>query len=125
MTDKAFYPLQSPVSTGLAGRCPRCGQGALFAGYIETAPSCSICGLDYDFIDSGDGPAVFVMFIVGFVVVGSALVVELAIRPAIWVHMMLWIPLTLVLALGLLRPLKGIMIALQFRNKAEEGRLSE
>ena len=125
MTDKAFYPLQSPVSTGLAGRCPRCGQGPLFAGYIETAPACSNCGLDYDFIDSGDGPAVFVMFIVGFVVVGLALVVELAIRPPIWVHMMLWIPLTLVLALGLLRPLKGIMIALQFRNKAEEGRLSE
>lgn len=117
-------PPASPVSAGLAGRCPRCGQGRLFQGYIKVRPRCEACDLDFAFVDSGDGPAVFIMMLVGFVVVGGALAVEILFKPPMWVHLMLWIPLTLGLALGMLRPLKGLMIAQQYARGAREGRLS-
>jgi uncharacterized protein (DUF983 family) len=117
------YPPQSPIAVGLGCRCPRCGEGRLFAGFLTLAPRCSVCGLEFDFADAGDGPAVFVMLIVGFIVVGAALVVEIKYEPPIWLHMVLWIPLLLALSLGMVRPLKGLMIALQYRNKAQEGRL--
>ena len=113
----------SPVSAGLRSKCPRCGRGKLYSGFLRLAPSCSSCGLDYEFMDSGDGPAVFVILIVGFIVAGAALLVEVAYQPPYWVHAILWLPLVLVLALFMLRPLKSILIALQFRNKAREGRL--
>jgi uncharacterized protein (DUF983 family) len=83
---------------------------------------CPQCGLDYGFADSGDGPAVFIMLIVGFIVVGGALFVEIAYQPPYWVHAALWIPLSLILSLGALRPLKALLIALQYANKAAEGR---
>lgn len=111
-----------PIATGLRGRCPRCGRGHLFKGYLKVRPACEACGLDFTFIDSGDGPAFFVMSIVGIVVVGLAMWVEFTYEPPIWLHMLLWVPLTLILSLGLVRPLKGLMIALQYHNKAEEGR---
>jgi uncharacterized protein (DUF983 family) len=117
------YPPISPVSVGLRGRCPRCGQGKLFKGFIDLAPSCSECHLDYSFADSGDGPAVFVMMLAGAIVVGLALWTEVNYEPPIWVHLVIFLPLTLVVCLGTLRPLKGLLIALQFRNKAEQGRL--
>lgn len=113
----------SPFITGLRGRCPRCGEGRLFQGFLKPRAQCEACGLDFTFADSGDGPAVFIMFIAGFLVVGSALFVELRYEPPFWVHAMLWIPMVLIVCLGLLRPLKGLMIALQYANKAEEGRL--
>lgn len=115
-------PAVSPVSAGLRGCCPRCGRGRLFAGYLALAPSCEECGLDYGFADSADGPAVFIMLIVGFIVVGAALVTEVKYQPPVWLHLLLWLPLTLVLSLVLLRPLKGLAVALQYRNKAAEGR---
>ena len=121
--DKALFAPQSPISVGLAGRCPRCGQGRIFAGFLKVAPSCRACGLDLGFADSADGPAVFVILIVGFVVAGAALLTEIAYSPPIWVHLLLWLPLVLVLCLGMLRPLKGVLIALQHHHRAEEGRL--
>src|SRR5919202_4859678 len=123
MHDQHFAPL-SPYETGLGCRCPRCGQGRLFSGYLTTAPRCEVCGLDYGFIDAGDGPAVFVILIVGFVVVGAALLTEVAYQPPYWVHALLWLPLILLLSLGMVRPLKGLMIALQY-HKAAEGRLAD
>lgn len=123
MEDKAHFPSANPVSAGLSGKCPRCGQGRLFDGFLSVKRSCSACGLDYSFADSGDGPAVFVIMIVGFVIVGLVLFVELSFQPPIWLHLVLWLPLTVILAASVLRPLKGLMIALQFRHKAEEGRL--
>lgn len=123
MQDQAHYPTQDPFRTGLAGCCPRCGQGRLFKGFLATRPACSNCGLDFEFADSGDGPAVFVIMLVGFVIVGLVLWVELAFTPPIWLHLVLWLPLTVILALSILRPLKGLMIALQYRNRAAEGRL--
>ncbi|WP_293808969.1 DUF983 domain-containing protein [uncultured Bosea sp.] len=112
----------SPYATGLAGRCPRCGEGALFDGFLKLKPRCNACGLDYKFADSADGPAVFIMLIAGFVVLGAALYVEIAYEPPIWLHMLLWLPLAIVLCLGLLRPMKGLAVALQYAHKAEEGR---
>ena len=118
-TDRATV---SPFVAGLKARCPRCGKGKLFSGFLDLAPRCNVCGLDYGFADSGDGPAVFIMMIVGFIVVGLALVVEIKFQPPYWVHAVLWLPLTLVLGLGLLRPFKATLIALQYVNKAREGR---
>jgi uncharacterized protein (DUF983 family) len=109
--------------TGLGGACPRCGRGRLFKGFLAIRPKCEACGLDFTFIDSGDGPAFFVMSAVGLVIVALAMWVEFAFEPPIWVHMAIWVPLTIVLSLALVRPAKGLLIALQFTNKAAEGRL--
>jgi uncharacterized protein (DUF983 family) len=119
------YDRSSPpaVSTGLRGRCPRCGRGHLFKGFLSLKPCCEVCGLDYAFADSGDGPAFFVMSLVGFIVVTLAMWVEFAYEPPLWVHMALWAPLTIVLSLALVRPFKGVLIALQFQHRAAEGRL--
>lgn len=119
------YPPQSPIAVGLAGKCPRCGQGKLFAGYLRVAPKCESCGLDLAFADSADGPAVFLMFIVGFIVVGGALWLEFSYEPPFWIHVIIWPTLTATLSLILLRPLKGVMIALQYANRAEEGRFEK
>ncbi|TNE59593.1 MAG: DUF983 domain-containing protein [Alphaproteobacteria bacterium] len=99
-------------------RCPRCGQGRLFKGFLKFAPECSHCELDFAAGDTADGPAVAIMFVVGTVVVGGALFVEIVYMPPMWVHMALWGPLTLLLSVGLLRPLKGVTFALQYFFKA-------
>jgi uncharacterized protein (DUF983 family) len=124
-TDKALYPPLPPSQTGMRGRCPRCGEGRLFSGFLDVAPRCQACGLDFSFADAGDGPAVFIMMIVGFIVVGLALFVEFTFSPPYWVHAVLWIPLVIGLSLGLLRPLKGFLIAQQYRHRAEQGRVAE
>jgi uncharacterized protein (DUF983 family) len=115
----------SPFAAGLNGRCPRCGEGRMFAGYLKVRPGCGACGLDFSFADSADGPAVFIMLIAGFSILGGALWFDITYEPPIWVHLAIWLPLALVLCLGLLRPMKGIAIALQYANKAEEGRLEK
>jgi uncharacterized protein (DUF983 family) len=121
----APHSTRSTLVTGLFGTCPRCGQGKLFRGLLDVAPHCDTCGLDFSFIDSGDGPAVFVTLIAGFAVLGAALWTELRYEPPFWVHLVVFLPLTLIVCIGLLRPLKGLLIALQYRNKAEEGRLED
>jgi len=113
----------SPFVAGLTCRCPRCGKGKLFQGFLSLRPRCEACGLDYNFADAGDGPAVFIILLAGFIVVGCALVVEFKYAPPLWVHAMLWGPLILATTLLPLRPMKGLMIALQFHHKAAEGRL--
>lgn len=125
MTRASRFPPLSPISTGARGRCPRCGEGPLFSGYLATADSCSHCGLDFSFADSGDGPAVFIILLTGFVVVGLALWVEIAYQPAYWVHAVLWLPLILALTLGLLRPVKGILLCQQYVTRAAEHRTGD
>ncbi len=115
----------SPVWAGIKGRCPRCGEGSLFRGFLTLDKGCSSCGLDYEFADAGDGPAVFIMFIVGFVVVTGMVLTEIYFAPPYWVQAMIWIPLVLVLSALLLRPFKGVMIALQYRHQAGEGRIDQ
>jgi uncharacterized protein (DUF983 family) len=122
MPDTAYPPL-SPVLTGLTCRCPRCGKGRLFQGFLNLRPRCEACGLDYAFADAGDGPAVFVILLAGFVVVGAALIVEFKYAPPFWLHTVLWGPLILVTTLLPLRLMKGLMIALQYHHKAAEGRM--
>ncbi|WP_367192318.1 DUF983 domain-containing protein [Amorphus sp. 3PC139-8] len=124
MRQRSYPPLPA-TQTGLAGRCPRCGEGKLFDGFLSIRERCPVCGLDFRFIDSGDGPAVFVILIVGFLVVGLALVMEVLWQPPIWVHLIVLGPLTLGLSLGMIRPLKGVMIAQQYQTKAAEGQLEE
>ncbi|HWT31649.1 MAG TPA: DUF983 domain-containing protein, partial [Propylenella sp.] len=121
--DTALHPPQQPIAVGLRGRCPRCGQGRLFDGFLKLAPRCRACGLDFSFVDSADGPAVFIILFVGFVIAGAALLVEIAYSPPIWVHVLLWGPLVLILCLGLLRPLKGVLVAQQYIHRAAEGRI--
>jgi uncharacterized protein (DUF983 family) len=123
MSDERAFPPVSPLWAGVMCRCPRCGRGRLFRGFLQLAPHCEACGLDNSFIDSGDGPAVFVIFFAGFVVVGSALIVEAAYQPPFWLHAALWGPLILITTLGPLRPMKSLMIALQYHHSAAEGRL--
>ena len=123
--DKAIWPPVDPVRAGLSGRGPRCGEGRLFSGFLMLAKRCTNCGLDYGFADAGDGPAVFVILIIGFVVVGLALWLDVTFSPPLWVHLLLWVPLTIVLSLAALKLIKGVLIALQYRNKAAEGRLDE
>ena len=123
MIEQRRYPQISAVSTGLAGRCPRCGDGHLFQGYLTVAPKCEVCGLDFSFADSGDGPAVFVTLLAGFLVLGIALAVDIAYEPPFWVHIVIFLPLTIIVCLGALRPLKGLLIASQYKNKAAPGRL--
>ena len=121
--DTALHAPVDAARSAMLGRCPQCGGGKLFDGYLRLAPRCTHCGLDYAFIDAGDGPAVFVILFIGFIVVGLALFVEVSYGPPLWVHLLLWLPLTLALCLPLLRILKGLMIGLQYKNHAAEGRL--
>ena len=116
---------QLPIARGLAGRCPRCGKGRLFQGFLGVRPACESCGLDFGFADAGDGPAVFVILIGGAIVVFAALIVEVLYQPPYWVHAALWLPLILIVTLGPLRPIKGLLIALQYHHKAQEGRLEQ
>lgn len=123
MSHENDYPPQSPWATGMASRCPRCASGKLYRGFITVAPRCDSCGLDLKFADSGDGPAIFIILLAGFFIIGLLLYVEVKYEPPIWLHLLIFLPLTLVVCLGMLRPLKGVLIALQYRNKAEPGRL--
>ena len=122
MTDNA--PTNNlPIGRGLRGRCPRCGEGRLFHGFLSLRPACERCGLDYGFADEGDGPAVFVILLGGAIVVFAALITEVVYQPPYWLHAALWLPLVLLVTLAPLRPIKGLMIALQYHHKAAEGRL--
>ena len=111
-----------PIARGVRCRCPRCGEGTLFRGFLSLRPACDRCGLDYKFADPGDGPAVFVILIGGAIVVAAALITEVVYQPPYWLHAVLWLPLILLVTLVPLRPLKGLLIALQYHHEAAEGR---
>jgi uncharacterized protein (DUF983 family) len=115
----------NPIAAGLACRCPNCGEGPLFEGYLKVSARCEACGFDLRKADSGDGPVVFIVLVVGAIVCFAALLVEVAFSPPIWLHLVLWLPLTAILTLVLMRPFKGVMLALQFHHKASEARHGE
>ncbi len=120
MTTRGPIDWRAAVATGLRCRCPRCGQGRLFDGYLRVAERCTVCGLDLQKEDAGDGPAVFIIFILGFLVVPLAFWLETALTPPIWVHLLVWPPAILGLAVALLRPMKGVLVALQYRHEASD-----
>ena len=114
-------PQLSPLAAGLRSKCPRCGEGQLFDGFLTVKARCQRCDLDLSIADSADGPAVFVIFIVGPVATGLALLTESIFTPPYWLHLVIWPPLILGGVVALLRPFKATLIALQFKYKAREG----
>jgi uncharacterized protein (DUF983 family) len=121
-TSNATAPVGLAIARGLRCQCPRCGEGKLLEGFLRLRPRCENCGLDYMFADAGDGPAVFVIFITGFIVVFAALAVEFAYQPPYWLHAVMWLPLILITTLLPLRLLKGVLIALQYHHRGTEAR---
>ncbi len=113
----------TPLAAGLGGLCPRCSARGLFQGILKFAPRCRSCGLNFASFNVGDGPAAFLILLVGAVVVALALWLELAISPPFWVHLLIWPVVTLALVVGLLRIAKGALITLEYRNAAREGRI--
>lgn len=116
MTDADRYPPVPVLAAALRCRCPRCGQGKLYDGLLNVAPRCAVCGLDLAAQDAGDGPAVFVVLILGALVVGLAILVEIEFAPPFWVHIVLWTPVVIGGAIAMLRPLKAWLIAMQYRH---------
>jgi uncharacterized protein (DUF983 family) len=114
----------SPLSSAISGRCPRCGKGRLFSGLVRFAPRCDACGLDFSSFNVGDGPAAFLIFIVGAITVVGALVVDGAFSPPWWVHLV-WLPVAAGLTVGGLRFSKAMLLALEYRHRAREGRVAK
>jgi len=112
--------LPSPFAAGLRCRCPRCGEGHLFVGYLKPVSRCESCGADLSFAANTEGPAVFIILIVGFIVIGAAAAVEGLFHPPPFVHLLLWLPATVILSLVLLRPFKATLIALQYQRMHHE-----
>ncbi len=115
--------LLGAIRAGFLCRCPHCGRGPLFAGFLSVRPVCEACGFDLKSADSGDGPAVFVILIAGFIACFGMVFHEVAARPPWWVLLLIWPLVGLIACLALLRPTKSLLIALQFHNKAGVGRL--
>ena len=112
------YPPLSVLATGSLGRCPRCGEGKLFDGLLAIAPSCEVCSLDLRGHDAGDGPAVFVILLLGAIMMVLVFWLEFTYEPPWWVHMVLWLPLLTVAAIAMLRVLKGILVAQQYKHRS-------
>lgn len=114
----------SPLGTAIRGDCPHCGAHSLFEGWVGFAPKCRACGLDFSSFNVGDGPAAFLILIVGAIVVVGALVVDAALEPPWWAHLV-WIPVAAALTIGGLRVAKAWLLAQEYRHRAREGRIAE
>jgi uncharacterized protein (DUF983 family) len=114
----------SALGAALKGECPRCGAPTLFAGWVQFAPKCRNCGLDFASFNVGDGPAAFLILIVGAIVTAGAITLELAAEPPFWVHL-IWIPVAAALTIGGLRVAKAWLLAQEYRHRAREGRIVE
>ena len=115
----------TPAAVALRGLCPRCAAKTLYKGLAGFAPKCRACGLDFSGFNVGDGPAAFLILIVGALVTALAVALELAAEPPFWVHGLLWLPLTAILVVGSLRLAKGLLLALEYRHRAREGRIAQ
>lgn len=120
MTIDSYAP-PSFLRASFGRLCPRCGQAGLFAGYLKLRERCERCGLALAEQDSGDGPAVFVMLILGFLVVGLAIGTEIMFAPPYWVHVAVWPPVITGLALAMLVPLKAGFVWLNYRHRSSAG----
>ena len=114
----------SSLQAAIAGDCPCCGAHTLFSGWVRFADKCRACGLDFSSFNVGDGPAAFLIFIVGTITVVGALVVDGAFSPPWWVHLV-WIPVAAGLTIGGLRLSKGWLLAQEYQHRAREGRIAE
>jgi uncharacterized protein (DUF983 family) len=113
------------AEAALKGLCPRCGAPNLFEGTVRFSPKCRVCQLDFSAFNVGDGPAAFLTLIVGALITGLAIALELSAEPPFWIHILLWVPLTLIAVGGSLRLAKGALLVLEYRNTAGEGRIAE
>ncbi|GHC62335.1 DUF983 domain-containing protein [Limoniibacter endophyticus] len=116
--DKAQKPaersLWTAMKNGFFCRCPRCGQGRLFSSFLKTAPACEVCGQEFHHHRADDLPAYLVIFLVGHIVVAGFMGAEQAFSLSMWAHLAIWLPITLVLSLALLNPVKGAVVGLQW-----------
>jgi uncharacterized protein (DUF983 family) len=108
------HALTTDLARGLLGHCPCCGKGRMFGSFLKVADRCGACGEKFHHQRADDFPAYVVILIVGHLVVPAALYVETHFSPSYWIHVALWLPITLGLALGLLQPVKGAIVALQW-----------
>jgi len=115
----------NPFFAGARCRCPRCGTGAIFSGFLTIRPNCTVCGLDLAKADPGDGPVVFILLSVGAIGCFGLLFTEMTFHPPAWLELVFWLPMMAILSLGALRPFKAIMIALQFQNAASQAQNDE
>ena len=125
MTDQNKYPDLSPISTGLRCKCPRCGKGSLYKGFLTIADKCPSCGLDFSFADAGDGATWFVMVISSTLTLATVLWVEFTYQPAYWVHALIAIPLAIGLPVLLLRPAKAFLVNQQYKTEAAPGKIND
>jgi uncharacterized protein (DUF983 family) len=114
----------SALRAAVAGNCPKCGAHTLFAGWLRFADRCRSCGLDFSSFNVGDGPAAFLILIIGAIVVAAALVVDAAFAPPWWVHLV-WIPVATALTIGGLRLSKAALLAQEYKHRAGEGRIAK
>ncbi|HEX6218720.1 MAG TPA: DUF983 domain-containing protein [Sphingomicrobium sp.] len=112
----------SPLAHALAGKCPRCGTGGLFAGLVRFAPKCRACDLDFVSFNVGDGPAAFLILIIGAVLTIAAITVDLSFRPPYWLHLV-WLPVGAGLTILGLRFGKAFLLAQEYAHHAREGRI--
>jgi uncharacterized protein (DUF983 family) len=125
MNAKTPTPAQTPlVRAAIQARCPRCENAPLFDGWVKFAPRCRACGLDYEKFNVGDGPAAFLILIIGALVTALALFLQLGAHPPFWVHIILWVPITTALVILCLRASKAVLLILEYRNQAREGRIA-
>jgi len=117
-------PTAATLRSALSGACPRCGAHTLFSSWVGFHDRCRACGLDYSGFNVGDGPAAFLIFIVGTITVVGALVLDGALSPPWWVHL-IWIPIAAALTIGGLRLSKGWLLTQEYRHRAREGRIVE
>ena len=115
----------SPFSAGMRCRCPNCGVGQLYRGFLKFKDHCEACDADLTVADVGDGGSWFVMFVALIIIVPAAMFFQLAVSPPAWVHFILWPPVVVVLCVFLLRPFKATLFALQWKHKAGEARLED
>ena len=123
--EPGVVPEPAPAQAALMGTCPRCGKGKMFAGWIAFAKTCGNCGFDFTRFNVGDGPVVFLTLGIGALVTILAVTVELKFAPGLLIHALLWVPLTTALVILCLRFAKGLLLALEYRNRAAEGKLKE
>lgn len=123
--DQAHYPPVEPIQAGLSGCCPRCGQGKAFSGMITLKDRCAACGFDMSQFEVGDGPAIFVIMIANFLVMGMALWVEFTFEPPLWLHAILWLPVIAAICILCIRIFKGMLLAQQYRKDASQGMLED
>jgi uncharacterized protein (DUF983 family) len=112
------------AASALWGRCPECASPELFDGVVQFAKTCKTCGLDFGAFNVGDGPAAFLVLIVGALVSIGAITLQLSVEPPFWVHILVWVPVTTGLVIGLLRVAKAALLFLEYKNRAKEGSIA-